>query len=215
MDYKKEYKKAVKYISKNQLKSSLITTGVVLLLLLAFPLRFLVVPATVNGQPIFSWNYLSKLHQTSGNQVLDQLISEKLVQQEVKNQGIQVTQAEIDSQIAEIESQFGTESGGLESVLALQGLTRDEFIKQLRLNLSLEKLVKGNIQVTDEEISAELAGNASLYQELSELDAATSAAEAIRSTKLQGEFQTWFQGVKASAIIKNYFSPATPQFPAN
>lgn len=188
--------------------------GLIIALLLAFPFRSLVVPAIVNGKPIFSWKYVNELHKTAGQQVLDRMISEILVEQEVAKQGIQVTQDEINQQISQIEEQFGEESGGLETVLSLQGLTRDEFVKQLRLNLSLEKLVKGTIEISEEDIAEELTTNAEIYQDLSEIDAATTAAENLRSGRLQDSFQGWFQDIRNNANIKNFFqagaSPVTP-----
>jgi len=204
---------SLKYAQKSPTKTTLLGAAAVILILLAFPFRFLVVPAMVNGQPIFSWQYISKLHETSGPQILDQLISEKLVEQEIKKQGIQVTDAEINEQITQIETQFGEESGGLDSILALQGLTRSEFEKQLRLNISLEKLVKGNIEVTPEQIDAEISQNPDAYVDLSEVDAATSAAETVRNNRLQEAFQAWFQQVRLNANIKNSFAPSPPPLP--
>ncbi|MBI2009754.1 MAG: SurA N-terminal domain-containing protein [Candidatus Chisholmbacteria bacterium] len=199
------------YVKKHQLKSGLIGALVIIALLLAFPLRFLVVSASVNGQPIYSWQYLSQLNKSAGSQTINQLISQKLIEQEIQKQGVQVTQAEIDAQMAQIESQFGEEGGGLDTVLAAQGLTRAQFTDQIRLNLGLEKLIKGTIQVTPEEIQAELTKNAELYESLSEADSATTAAENLRNDKMQAEFQTWFQKIKAEANIKiNLPLPASP-----
>lgn len=198
--------KELEFVRKHKYASIAAGLGIVIALLVAFPFRFLVVPAIVNGQPIYSWKYVTELHNTAGQQVLNTLISEILVEQEVDKVGIQITQEEIDAQVAEVEAQFGEETGGLDSMLALQGLTREKFVEQLRLNLALEKLVKGNIEVSEEEIQTELAENAESYLDLEESDAATTAAENLRSAQLQTAFQTWFQEVQTGADIKNFFS---------
>lgn len=169
--------------------------GILILLLLAFPFRFLVVPALVNGQPIWSWNYVGKLHQQAGQQVLDQMISEALIEQEIRKQGIQVTAAEVDQQVAEINDQLGENSGGLDAVLALQGVGRDEFMRQVRLNLAMEKLVAGTIQISEEEIAQELKDNGGT---------ATTAADNLRSQKLREAFGQWFDNLKAGAKIHNF-----------
>lgn len=189
-------------------KLAALVGGALALLLLAFPLRFLVVPAVVNGKPIFSWTYVLALHRKAGQQILTQLINDALIEQEIAKNQIQVPQTEIDSQIAEIETNVGTESGGLEALLAFQGLTRDEFVRQLRLNLAIEKLVKSQITVTDEEVAKELATNPKTYQGLTEQDAATTAAENIRQNRLQDAFTTWFQDIRTKAKIYNFFAPA-------
>ena len=212
-NYPKSLQDVIKFAQKNKALSAVIAMGVLVLVLLAFPFRFLIVPAVVNGQPIFSWQYISQLHQNSGQQVLSQLISEKLVEQEVAKQGIQITETEINQQLSQLEEQFGGESGGLEAVLALQGLGKDEFIKQLRLNLALEKLVKGTIQISEDDIAQELSENSDIYLDLSELDAATTAAENIRNSQLQDAFQAWFQELQAKANIQNFFSGSPSQAP--
>lgn len=178
--------------------------GILVLLLLAFPFRFLVVPAIVNGQPIWSWNYVGKLHQQAGQQVLDQMINEALIEQEVRKQGIQVTAAEVDQQLAEINTQLGDSSGGLEAALAFQGIDKDEFMRQLRLNLAMEKLVASTIQISDEEMAQEIKDNADVYKGLAEADAATTAASNLRSQKLREAFGQWFDNLKVSAKIHNF-----------
>ena len=180
--------------------------GLVILLALAFPLRAFVVPALVNGQPIFSWNYFSQLHRQAGQQVLEQMINEALIEQEIAKQGIQVTQAEIDQEIASITGQLGSESGGIDALLAYQGITKSEFTRQVRLQLAMEKLVKGTIQITDEQIAQELKDNPTAYRDLSAADAATTAATNLRNSQLREAFNTWFDTLRAGAKVQNFFA---------
>lgn len=182
------------------------TTTSLSLLVLAFPLRALVVPAIVNGRPIYSWQYVTKLHQRSGPQVLEQMINELLVEQEIAKQGIQVAPAAVDQEINLIESQVGSASGGLDALLSLQGLTRTQFTHQVKLQLALEKLVKSTIQITDEDIAQEIKNNATAYADLSELEATTQAAENLRQERLTSAFTEWFETVKAQAKIRNFFA---------
>lgn len=195
---------AVQYLRLHRYQAVGAGMGILLLLLLAFPFRFLVMPAIVNGQPIWSLGYIAKLHQQAGQQVLDQMVNEALIEQEVRKQGIQVTAAEVDQQLAEINAQLGDSAGGLEAALAFQGINKDEFMRQLRLNLAMEKLVAGTIQISDEEITQEIKDNADVYKELAEVDAATTAASNLRSQKLREAFGQWFDNLKASAKIHNF-----------
>jgi len=206
------WNQAVEYYKKNPVRAGLVTFGILVLYLLIFPLRFLVVPAAVNGDPIYSWQYISKMHQSSGQQVLNQLISEKLVEQEIAKTDLIVTEAEVQAQVDQITSQFG-EAAGLDEVLALQGLEREEFMRQLRLNLALEKVVKSTIEVSEEDVTTELAENAATYIDLAEPDAATTAAENIRNSRLQETFQVWFEEVRQNASITNLFAPEPEALP--
>ena len=203
----------LKLAKKNKLYTGIVAVAVILLLLLAFPLRFLLIPAIVNGTPIYSWQYVSELHKSAGNQIINQLISEKLVEQEIAKYQIQVTQLEIDQQVAQLEAQLKETGGSLEAVLALQGMTRDEFIEQLRLNIALERLVKNTIEVSEEDVQTELTENAAEYAELTEQDAATTAAENIRNNRLQESFQAWFNQVRENSSIKNFIPSTTTEAP--
>ncbi len=202
-------KLSLEKFKQNKFLSIAVLLGIVILFLLAFPFRYLLVPAIVNGQPIFSWQYLAEMHKKSGAQVLNQMISEKLIEQEIAKQGIQTAQAEIDQEINKIEAQIGTESGGLDAMLSFQGLTRNEFVHQLRLNLALEKMIKGTITISDEDVNTELKNNAVSYKNMTQPEAAAKAAESIRSEKMQSTFTTWFQELRAKAKIKNFlFAPS-------
>lgn len=201
---------SIEKIQKNKVIVGVVGVAAIILLLLAFPLRFLIAPAIVNSQPIFSWQYVAELHKKAGNEILTQMINQKLIEQEVASQNIQITEDEVNGQIKQIEDRIGTESGGLDGMLALQGMKREDLIKQIRLNLSLEKLVKGTITVSDEEVKEELKDHATQYITLTEADAATMAAETIRQGKMNAAFSTWFQKIKSNAKIQNVFAPTTP-----
>ena len=202
-------------LKQNKILYGALGVGIIVLLLLAFPLRFLVVPAIINGQPIFSWQYVGELHKKAGEEILTQMINQKLLEQEIANQGVQVTQNEIDGQVKKIEDSIGTESGGLDAALSLQGMKRDDLIQQIRFQLQLEKLVKGTITVSDEDINKELSENAVLYKGLSQVDAATTAAESLRGQKMSSAFAQWFQSIRTKAKIQNFFqSPVVPLPPA-
>jgi len=198
--------KYLQYIKLHRHQTVAVAVAVLVLLILAFPLRVLVVPALVNGQPIFSWNYLGQLHRQAGQQVLEQMINEALIEQEITKQGIQITQAEIDQEIATITDQLGSESGGIDALLAYQGITKSEFTRQVRLQLAMEKLVKGTIQITDEQITQELKDNPQSYQDLSAADAATTAATNLRNSQLREAFNTWFDTLRAGAKVQNFFA---------
>ena len=198
-------------LTRNKPLVGAIGVAVIILLLLAFPFRFLVVPAIVNGQPIFSWQYVGELHKRAGDEIMTQMINQKLLEQEIASQNIQVSQAEVDGQLKKIEDQIGTQSGGLDAMLASQGMNKDELVKQIRFNSSLEKLVKGTITVADEEINKELEDNPNEYQNRAQVDAATTAAEKIRQQNMSAAFNKWFQDVKNRAKISNSFqAPLLP-----
>ena len=194
-------------------KTLAILTGLLVLVLLAFPLRFLIMPALVNGQPIFSWSYVLKLHQKAGPQILDQMVNEMVIEQEIAKQKIVVTPDEINAEITQIEDQVGSASGGLNSLLALQGMTRDQFTQQVRLELSMEKLIRDTIQVSDADVKQELASNASTYTGLSLEQATATATDAVKDQKMREAFTSWFEALRQQAKVANFFTNPPLQLP--
>ena len=76
--------------------------------------------------------------------VLDDMIGYKLLIQEAKARKIAVPDAEIEAQIAQIRSQFPTQQQ-FEQALAAQKLTLEDVRDDARSEMSVEKLVEGEI----------------------------------------------------------------------
>ena len=76
--------------------------------------------------------------------VLDDMIGYKLLIQEAKARKIAVPDAEIEAQIAQIRSQFPTQQQ-FEQALAAQKLTLEDVREDARSEMSVEKLVEGEI----------------------------------------------------------------------
>lgn len=88
-----------------------------------------------------------------GVETLNSLISEKLVEQEVKKNKIEITDEEIAKEIEVMEAQYGGKEG-LTTALKNSNMTEDDLKKEVVNKLSLEKLLADDIAVTDEEIAA-------------------------------------------------------------
>lgn len=97
--------------------------------------------AVVNYQPISRFEVDQQLFNQSGKEVVDGLITKKLIEQELKNKKITVTNAEVDTKMAEIKKQFGTEEN-FKQILTMQGMTEAQVVEQITLRIGLEKLVE-------------------------------------------------------------------------
>ena len=78
----------------------IIGVAAVALLVLGFMYKGLVVAAWVNGAPISRFQVLGQLEKMSGKNVLDSLITKKLIEDEAKAKGIAVTKDEVSSRTA-------------------------------------------------------------------------------------------------------------------
>lgn len=162
--------------------------------------KYLLIPASVNGSPIFSWEYVKSLNQTAGTQVIDQLVVEKLISQEAKKQNIEVSQEEMDSEYARLETQFES-VGGLDAFLASQGMTRKEIDNQVKLNLQVQKIISDGVTVTDEEVDEYYQENKDSFEDLSVDDAKAESKNILFEQKLQQQIGSWIQDLRAKGQV--------------
>jgi peptidyl-prolyl cis-trans isomerase SurA len=94
-------------------------------------------------------------------QMLRSLIDEKLQMQEAKRLGMNVTQAEINTSLANLEQRNNMPAGGLDDYLKRQGIPKNSLVDQLTAVLAFGKVVRNkvsqDVSVSDEEVSEAMA----------------------------------------------------------
>lgn len=184
-------------------KKTLIITLLVLTVLtgLYFLKGFFIV-AVVNGKPISRWALDRQLEKVAGSQILNTKIAEMLVLQEGRNQKITVSNEEINQEVKKLDDQFKTQGQSLDSILALQNQSKKEFLRQIKIQLLVEKMLGKEIEVTGEEIADYFKENQELFAEGATLE---SEKENIRQTlfnnKLTEKIQLWLQDLQNKAKI--------------
>jgi peptidyl-prolyl cis-trans isomerase SurA len=88
--------------------------------------------------------------------ILEQLIDEKLIDQEVKKLGIKVTSKEMDGVIEEVKRRNGFTQEDMEKALAREGLTVDAFKKQVEKGLQRRKLIQSAVKTVSKPGEKEL-----------------------------------------------------------
>lgn len=187
----------------------LLVIGAIAIALISFLLGFLIhnaLPiAQVNGEFISRGTFLKKLAVTNGQVVLDSIIAEKLINQSLKENNISVSNKEIDEKIARMKKELALQKTSFEALLASTNQTLDQFKKELKIQLSVEKLLKKQITVTDKEINEYFKKNkiergkgAVLRSQL------LSIRDTIYRAKLRAAFLQWYQLQKGKAKV-NYF----------
>jgi peptidyl-prolyl cis-trans isomerase C len=131
--------------------------------------------------------------------VLDQLIGYRLLVQESRTRKVQVTDADLESRLAEIRSQFADEAA-FRSALGSQAKTLDDLKRETREGMVIEKMLRDElepqVQVTDADIQGFYAQNQERFQQPQSVRAshilipvepsATDDARAQAKTKVDG-----------------------------
>jgi len=162
------------------------------------------VPAIVDGRPITRFALWSRLEQSYGQQALDDMQNEAILDRAIAKAGVTVEQKAVDAQMDSLNKQFES-LGGLDEALKQRGLTRTELEKQVRTQLSVEKILSDQVTVSDEEIKKEYDSNATtLYKDQKFDDVKGNIATSLKDSKLKDAFLTWFAKVKEETKVKNF-----------
>jgi peptidyl-prolyl cis-trans isomerase SurA len=122
--------------------------------------------ALVDGDPITAYEVKDfaasdvRMHQAgaaSPAEVLDVLITKRVIEKEVEAQGIVIQDADIDHYLANVKERNHIDDAQLDAALAQQGITRDEYRSQIREELERAQLInreiRGKVSVSPEEVA--------------------------------------------------------------
>jgi foldase protein PrsA len=106
------------------------------------------VAATVNGIPIKTTQVQDLAMQASGQQVLDQLITATVIDQQAKKENAIPTPAQIAAKITELRRQISAQYPGqtLETMLASRGVTMTRVKSVITTQLEVQNLVERDIK---------------------------------------------------------------------
>jgi hypothetical protein len=195
--------KIVKRLPRFSQKTTIALVVILFLLGLFYFKRQWLVVATVNGQPIWRWQYNQTLEEQYGTQILDQLINKQLIQQKAKIEKVAVDETRIDQEIDQIRQSLGPDNS-LEEVLTLQGMTMAGLREEIENQFIIEELLSAGIEITQEEIDQYLADNEEIIIAEDEEERVDEAFEAIRMDKMNEKFQDWYQTLRDEAKIISF-----------
>ena len=170
------------------------------ILLLLIYKKSWIVAAIVNGEPIPTFTVNQKLNSLYKEKILTQIINEKILEQEARKQGIVISPQQIQEKVAEAETSYGGKET-FEMLLSQQGLTRDEFLNQTRLQLLVEKLFEKESSPSAEEVQKFMTDNKSLPEATEEAKFKALAEDSVKNNKLSTIFSEKFQELRKNAKI--------------
>lgn len=163
------------------------------------------IAATVNGSPISRLAVIGELEKQGGKQALEAIITERLIEAELKKNTIVVSDADIDAEIEKLEEQVASQGGTLEEALAAQGMSMEILRTQIKTQKGLEQLLADKVTVTDEELAtATESAKGSASAGMTDEELRTAITEQLKQQKFQGEAQKWVAELTTNADIK-YF----------
>lgn len=191
--------------SVKKINSKYFILGIMVLVLavLLWRNKGLVVAATVNNQPVWRWDLEKRLVGQFGNQTIDELVSESLIKQAAAKNNITVSKTEVDNKVSDIEKTLAGKMT-LQDALAQQGMTVDDFRRQVELQLMLEKLTASSVVVSDKEITDYLDKNKSTMTATNDADLKIEARKILSAGKQSAALRDYFTNLRSQAKILKY-----------
>ncbi|KYO65500.1 foldase protein PrsA [Thermovenabulum gondwanense] len=109
--------------------------------------------AKVNGEVISKDELYDLMVKTIGEEALDYLISQKIIDLEAKKQNIAVTDEDINKELEKIYEAYGGETAFKQN-LAMGGYSFEEYKKNLAMSIKTKKLIAPRISITEEEMKS-------------------------------------------------------------
>ena len=144
--------------------------------------------ATVNGRPISRQQLANEAMRRFGNDVLESIINKLLVMNELQEQGIQITEGDINQAITDKAETFGLSADRyLTLIESKRDIKIDQYKNDIVWNeLALRRIAEAQIQVTPEELDKrmefEFGAKVQVRQiALTDLEAAKTLREILRA----------------------------------
>ena len=190
---------------KKKINSKYFILGVLILVLavLLWKNKGWVVAATVNNRPVWRWDLENRMVARFGSQTVDELVSESLIKQAAAKNNVTVSKTEIDNKVAEIEKTLAGKIT-LKDALAQQGMTVDDFRRQVELQLMLEKLTASSVVVSDKEVTDYIDKNKATLTATNDADLKMEARRILVTGKQGTVLRDYFTNLRSQAKILKY-----------
>lgn len=166
------------------------------------PINKLFYVAKVNGVGISKGEWEKMLKARYGKNAASELIDIYTVKGELKKAGINVSEEEINAELAVIEKQLAGQS--LESLLAQQGRTLSDFRKDISLQVGMKKLLSGKVVIADADVDAYIVSAGVTLEGTTDADKRASAKKTLMDQKLSEEINKWFTDLQSKVKVENY-----------
>ena len=163
-----------------------------------------VIAASVDGSFITRSEVLRQLEKQGGKNVLEALITEKLIGHEAAKKGVVVSNDEVAAGEKAIEANIVQQGGTLKEALAQKSLTEDDLKRQIKIQKEVEKLLADKIQVTQDEVTKFITDSKVPVPQGKEAEIHAQVDAQLRNQKLGIEAQKWIAGLKSAAKITHY-----------
>ncbi len=192
--------------SKFNAKTAIIIAFILILGALAYSMKSVLIAASVNGSYIWRLSVMKELEKESGKDILDALISEKLIHEEAVNKGIKVTTEEIEAEVKVLEGQIVAQGETLENLMETKNINMKDIKRRIRLQLEIKKLLDDKVVITDADITAYIKENKIVIPKGQEATFKAKVKDELTNQKIGIETDNLLTELRAKASVSYFVS---------
>ncbi|MEH7886292.1 peptidylprolyl isomerase [Bacillus sp. JJ1609] len=126
--------------------------------------------ASINGEKISKDELYQKMTHLYGEDTLDSLITNKVIELESEKQKIKVTGTEIDEELTKLQDSYGGEDA-FASALQQNNVSIDQVREDIEYYLLAEKMIEPSIKITEEEMKTYFEENKDSFDQKEQVKA--------------------------------------------
>lgn len=126
--------------------------------------------ASVNGEKISKEELFQKMAHLYGNDTLESLITNKVIELESDKQKVKVTGTEIDEELTKLQDSYGGEDA-FASALQQNNVSIDQVREDIEHYLLAEKMIKPSIKITEKEMKTYFEENKDSFDQKEQVKA--------------------------------------------
>jgi len=177
-----------------------------LVFLLAKKYRGFFIAGMVNTRPVTKWELSRRLEERYGKVAFDEIVTEVLLMDAAKQNGITVSDKEIADEVTLNETNYGGKDA-LKEMAKSAGITTDAQLNDFfELKLTVKKLQDKLFpeQVTDEEVKKYYDENKQFLNGKKLEEAKEEITSQLLQQKVSQKFSEWFGKLREEAKISNF-----------
>jgi hypothetical protein len=181
-----------------------IAIGVVVFLLVQKN-RSLFIVGTVNKSPITRLELNARMAEKYGTQTFEELVSERLLAENLKKNKIVVTDKEVQDELAKIKLQYGGEEQ-FKAAIAQFGMTEAKALQSIEQSIGLKKLVEAvnKIEITDAAVAKYFNDNKAQYTGKKLIDVTAEIKDALYQQEIYTKSQEWYTQIRKEASVSSF-----------
>lgn len=181
-----------------------IAIGIVVFLLIQKN-RSMFIVGTVNKSPIFRWELNAKMAEKYGTQTFEEIVSERLLTENLKKNNIVVTDKEVQDELAKIKLQYGGEEQ-FKAAIAQFGMTEAKALASIKQSLGLKKIIEAlnKIEITDDAVAKYYADNKATYGTKTLEEVKVEIKDQLLQQEIYTKSQEWYTQIRKDAKVSSF-----------